>query len=764
MPIVNLTLFAAQVTNMNSGGYLFQNPNPKSSKQYDTDYGTRYPGSQREYFEVYAGPISTRYGEVFWRGLPSVPLPEDIVRRFDNRTIAITGYEQDQVIKGENGTADQSVPIYWAYNHHYVAWLKGKHATMVELDGTDHGVTGHPLLMNAVAIDDPDPDSVIPTSQFFSEGNGGESRKSYHGYPQYKSQGNAQLLASPTEFVITPMQIDTWNRDKKYGEPFAPGPESTASEAPMEGPDAIYSGHLECPCTDRIIKTIKHTYATQSTATCPTAVEKAEDCYASAAEVGIAASKISRNQTVDSPTLPAGCSVLNNGKSYTVSFNTHASTAKCGASTGKPRVQGSMKSLTQFAVDLDGSSDVATLTMTGPATVWFGVGLGAQVMKDAPNAIIVSGNGTVFEQKLGDQQAGKGLPLSVKVTSNTVANGLRTVVMTRPLKGLTSDHFTFSLTEPSIKYINAIGRGATFAYHKSRAASVVSLTAVDAHTCICNTGTHGFISSDMNPNPAPFSKNCQPEPAGDLAEDHNPTCTIEQYAGGLKCCTSGNILLDKDQNPWPDNKLTYYMKWRFYFQDYTPETKATADVPAKPASHQNLVRFFKETEADAGEYDVVKAPAGTKPEDAVYQITAHFQTHEGVAPCNPRTSPHCAGPEVMSSGINLVYASCHCHAPSCISCELWNADTGKLICRQVPVYGKSPAATRENPFDEKGYVAIPPCLYGEEEDGLMPPPYMAYNQNLTSIKRNNNTYGHYGEMAMWQMRGFQSYEPAADSL
>lgn len=56
------------------------------------------------------------------------------------------------------------------YNHHYVAWLKGKHATMVELDGTDHGINGHPLLMNAYAIDDPNPDSVIPSSQFFSEG------------------------------------------------------------------------------------------------------------------------------------------------------------------------------------------------------------------------------------------------------------------------------------------------------------------------------------------------------------------------------------------------------------------------------------------------------------------------------------------------------------------------------------------------------------------------------------------------------------------
>jgi hypothetical protein len=28
---------------------------------------------------------------------------------------------------------------------------------------------------------DPNPDSAIPSSQFFSEGNGGESRKSYHG-------------------------------------------------------------------------------------------------------------------------------------------------------------------------------------------------------------------------------------------------------------------------------------------------------------------------------------------------------------------------------------------------------------------------------------------------------------------------------------------------------------------------------------------------------------------------------------------------------
>ena len=47
----------------------------------------------------------------------------------------------------------------------------------------------------------------------FGGANGGEYRKSFHGYPP----GTAQLIDSPHSFVITPMQIDTWNRDKMDG-------------------------------------------------------------------------------------------------------------------------------------------------------------------------------------------------------------------------------------------------------------------------------------------------------------------------------------------------------------------------------------------------------------------------------------------------------------------------------------------------------------------------------------------------------------------
>jgi hypothetical protein len=113
-------LAAPDAKPMNGGGdYLFQNPNPKSAGKFDTRYNRRW---SEEFFDVYAGPISTRYGEVFWQGLPAVPLPADIISRFDGKAMAITGYEVDQVMV-DNATKDssttsgfkeQSVPIYWA--------------------------------------------------------------------------------------------------------------------------------------------------------------------------------------------------------------------------------------------------------------------------------------------------------------------------------------------------------------------------------------------------------------------------------------------------------------------------------------------------------------------------------------------------------------------------------------------------------------------------------------------------------------------------
>merc|ERR1719261_300425 len=98
-------------------------------------------------------------------------------------------------------------------------------------------------------------DTSIPTGQMFSEGNGGESRKSFHGYPN----GFAQLIESPTMWHITPMQIDTRNRDcganytdVKNCTKFTPGPEPRQARYGRGTPkDTNYSGILECPCNSR---------------------------------------------------------------------------------------------------------------------------------------------------------------------------------------------------------------------------------------------------------------------------------------------------------------------------------------------------------------------------------------------------------------------------------------------------------------------------------------------------------------------------------
>ena len=64
----------------------------------------------------------------------------------------------------------------------------------------------------------------------------------------------------------------------------------------------------------------------------------------------------------------------------------------------------------------------------------------------------------------------------------------------------------------------------------------------------------------------------------------------------------------------------------------------------------------------------------------------------------------------------------------------------------------SHGASTEAHNEESYLVGIPPCLWGSEAEGLLPPPRLHLDANLTSIKRVNNTNGHWGVMALWQMR------------
>ena len=61
-------------------------------------------------------------------------------------------------------------------------------------------------------------------------------------------------MESPRTISGSAMQIDTWHRGAMNltGSPFVPGPHPRNAEAPTAGPDAIYSGLLECPLTTRV--------------------------------------------------------------------------------------------------------------------------------------------------------------------------------------------------------------------------------------------------------------------------------------------------------------------------------------------------------------------------------------------------------------------------------------------------------------------------------------------------------------------------------
>jgi hypothetical protein len=88
------------------------------------------------------------------------------------------------------------------------------------------------------------------------------------------------------------------------------------------------------------------------------------------------------------------------------------------------------------------SAGLATITLSGSSSVWFGVGFDATVMSDSPYTLIVNESG-VMEQHLGtcgseaEHCPGNTLAPTVTVLSNTVIDGTRTVVVTRPFTGKT---------------------------------------------------------------------------------------------------------------------------------------------------------------------------------------------------------------------------------------------------------------------------------------------------------------------------------------
>mmetsp|Transcript_14429 Transcript_14429/g.36058 ORF Transcript_14429/g.36058 Transcript_14429/m.36058 type:complete len:1135 (+) Transcript_14429:342-3746(+) len=264
------------------------------------DFETSFAKRGMEFFDVYSPVIATRYAEVYWTELGNLELPVEIRKRFEDGAIAITGYEHDQVFADD---LEKSVPFSWAYNHHYVVymtadrmgyevlrkdavrkWARGKMSSEGDPGGADDengsplgggdethlglhhmGVVTRPWNRTHVKVWLPEPrpqrapadarGSRLPRSQFISEANGGESRKSLHSYPD----GFAQIVEQPRYWHVTPMQVDSRNRDCGVAPADVGGtceslgiePRQAAWGGRVPHAERKVTGLIECPCTSR---------------------------------------------------------------------------------------------------------------------------------------------------------------------------------------------------------------------------------------------------------------------------------------------------------------------------------------------------------------------------------------------------------------------------------------------------------------------------------------------------------------------------------
>ena len=583
LPLAGGAAAAAFFPNMNGEYLTTPTPHAPTGVRFNTSFSA-YPGGV-EYFEVELGPITSLYSEVWWQAFPAVALPDGLAARFDGKGMSIVGYETDAVRKTPHG--DVSVPINMAYNHHHDVYLTGKHSRMerVPYDPLDLAVPlmarGDPHVRDARVETSLSPND-LPTSLHLADGNGGEYRKSYHGLPPPV----AYVIDSPQSVYVNPMFIDTWHRDKMNisgGSAFVAGPLPQRNEAPA---GAEYSGLLECPLTTRIRKlypggndgwnstfvpTLFDCGRSNATRSCAHSIDSADACFAAAAAAVGAAATVHTEEGA-SNAVAAGCTVTyGGGATAKAFFNTRSeSTACCGA--GVAALRGEASSLVDVALVL--GRDNVTITLTGPSSVWFGVGFFAQAMEEKPYALIVDGvNGSVTERQLASHMGSAASPggavlkpRSITVLQSSVVAGRRTIVLTRPAMGATVQHATFTLQDTEIPFINAVGASPVYAYHLNKTASTLSLwPTTEQAVCLCEQPAAPFGSCAGTIEYAPtrekfgFINGCSPEPRESILANRNPTCDIRAYAGGLQVCKHKWSLLDAEQEqPWPDQPLVYY--------------------------------------------------------------------------------------------------------------------------------------------------------------------------------------------------------------
>jgi len=394
---------SAPMNQFPAGGYRVSNSEPHYKPEFRGDY-----------FEVRSETVTYNYGEVFWQKLPPVPMPQDVLDALadhSSQSLMISGFEANLMRRDADGN-EVIVPAYETYNHHLTLTFRGQAE-----DGTipafkEASSEPEHMKYKVEKLEGPGWESV---QQFI----GAEMRGTFF----YSPEGYAMRVDHPVDINIEAMLINTGKPGGgRCTFPSDECPEPATSMAP-EG--AMYSGLLECPCTDRIEINIFE-YVPASDDTCAIAVESAQDCWAGAEEMGYTGSTM----ILDDDSYPSGCFALADHDNVQVGYNTAQSTVSCNQMPEDMLLVGSVSLFEESSLywELNMITGASTYTMTGPSDVWFGFGYGAK-MEDSL-AFIAQADGTLQTRILGDHRPGSVVDYPLEMLSNTVEDGVRTIVFT----------------------------------------------------------------------------------------------------------------------------------------------------------------------------------------------------------------------------------------------------------------------------------------------------------------------------------------------
>jgi hypothetical protein len=221
----------------------------------------------------------------------------------------------------------------------------------------------------------------------------------------------------------------------------------------------------------------------------------------------------------------------------------------------------------------------------------------------------------------------------------------------------------------------------------------------------------------------------------------NPSCHLDTYVGGWRCCEHGMFLIDTDKeclSPTCSEKIVdkVYFKLTFDYEDADSTTRqieaaACCDVTSSGQGDENI------------EYDIPVCPEGTAPEDCVHVAEsvqpvgyfANFQWDQGAS---------------GSDLVDLVMAAPHLHWAGS-SIILIDDETNKTLCEVHRSPDNSAGVMYGNgttPGNENGYlVGLQPCFW----EGDKAPRFRRDHKLRTRAVYNATSY-HYGIMSLWLMQ------------